>query len=88
MSAPPDPNAQWEAEYNFWHRIITEEVERLRFNGGYEPITADLYPWSDKDGPALLGYTQIGHVKFRVTASWARDKSARKILRVQIKKGP
>jgi hypothetical protein len=83
-----DHQAEWEAQYGFWHRIITEEVERLRFNGGYEPITVDLYPWSEKDGPAFLGRTQVGHVMFHASAFWARDKSGRKTLRLTIRNGP
>jgi hypothetical protein len=88
MTAPADPNAEWEAQYQFWHRIIGEEVERMRFNGGYESITVDLYPWSDKGGPAFLGRTHVGHVMFHATASWARDKSGRKTLRLTLHKGP
>jgi hypothetical protein len=77
-----------ETDRRFWHDAIQEESERLRFNQGYEPISVDLYPWSEKDGPAFLGRTQIGHVKFHAVASWVRDKSGRKTLRVQIHKGP
>jgi hypothetical protein len=76
----------WDAEYNFWHKIITEEVERLRFNGGYEPISIDLYPSQQKAAPDFQGKTQVGHVRFNVTADWARDSNGVKILRVRILK--
>jgi hypothetical protein len=77
--------AQWDAQYNFWHKIISEEVERLRFNGGYEPVRIDLYP-QDQGEVAFLGETQIGHVKFQAVARWATDAGGRKVLRVSILK--
>jgi hypothetical protein len=78
----------WDAEYNFWHKIITEEVERLRFNGGYEPISVDLYPATRKFGPAFMGKTQVGHVHFRVEGKWHYDRAGNQMLRVTILKDP
>jgi hypothetical protein len=82
------PQAHWLAEYNFWHKIITEEVERLRFNAGYEPISVDLYPTNLKPGPAFIGKTRVGHVHFRVSANWGFDSNGQKILRLHITKAP
>jgi hypothetical protein len=75
----------WDSEYNFWHKIITEEVERLRFNSGYEPISIDLYP-QEQGKVAFLGETQIGHVKFQAIARWVADAGGRKVLRVSMLK--
>jgi hypothetical protein len=76
----------WLAEYNFWYKIITEEVERLRFNGGYEPISIDLYPSTYKAAPDFQGKTQVGHVRFNAVADWTTDPNGVKILRVRILK--
>jgi hypothetical protein len=78
----------WNAEYHFWHRIISEEVERLRFNGGYEPVGVELYPTGASDRLAFIGKTQIGHVAFNVTGRWARDAADRKVLRLEMLKAP
>jgi hypothetical protein len=78
----------WAAEYNFWHKIISEEVERLRFNGGYEPFCVELYATGSADRLAYIGKTQIGHVSFNVTGRWARDQAGKKVLRVEILKAP
>jgi hypothetical protein len=80
------PQVDWLAEYNFYHRIISEEVERLRFNDGYEPIYVDLYPSKQRSAPDFQGKTQVGHVPFNVTADWNVDSNGVKILRVRILK--
>ena len=82
----PTLEPDWNNEYNFWRKIITDEVERLRFNGGYEPIRVDLYPLEEKNAPAFVGETQIGHVRFNVTAQWTSDPNGKKILTVSILK--
>jgi hypothetical protein len=78
----------WDAEYQFWHKIISEEVERMRFNGGYEPISVDLYPATKKFGPAFMGKTIVGHVHFRVEGKWHYDRDGNQILCVTILKDP
>jgi hypothetical protein len=80
------PEAHWLAEYNFWHKIITEEVERLRFNGGYEPIYIDLYQSKQRAAPDFQGKTQVGHARFNVTADWGLDSNEVNILRVRLLK--
>lgn len=91
-----DPNSQspsgssWMSEYAFWHKIITEEVERLRFNEGYEPIEVQLYPIERKAGSpyggvAYLGKTQIGHQQFCAVATEAFDENGIRILRLEIR---
>jgi hypothetical protein len=84
----PEPTLQtdWNNEYNFWHKIISEEVERLRFNEGYEPIRFDLYPSSSKNAPPFVGETRVGHVRFKVTGRWAFDREGKKSLKIEILK--
>lgn len=86
-SQPQDSSSalapDWNAEYQFWHKIISEEVERLRFNEGYEPIRANLY---ETRAGLFMGKTQVGHVKFTVTGVWDYDKDGRKILKIEILK--
>jgi hypothetical protein len=86
----PEPTLQtdWNSEYNFWHKIISEEVERLRFNGGYEPVDVDLYETGETRGWAFTGKTQVGHVAFRATGTWSWDTQGRKVLSVRILKAP
>jgi len=80
----------WDAEYNFWHKIISEEVERLRWNQGFEPLLVELYPISSigRGGLAYIGKTQIGRTHFNVTGRWARDQAGKKVLRVEVLKTP
>jgi len=75
MELPADPDTHWQAEYEFWHKIITEEVDRLRFNGGYEPLQVLLYPRQNILYPDFIGETLIGHKRFRVTARFTRKKT-------------
>ena len=42
--------AYWDAEYAFFHKIITEEVMRERFNRGLEQIKTVLYPIAGNTG--------------------------------------
>jgi hypothetical protein len=85
----PTPTLQtdWNNEYNFWHKIISEEVERLRFNEGYEPIRFDLYPTLEHK-LAFIGKTRVGHANFKITAHWARDKQNVRLLRIEVLKAP
>jgi hypothetical protein len=76
--------AYWDAEYNFWHKIITGEVERLRFNEGFEPVEVDLYPTSPSSKNKFVGLCQIGHRHFRAVAFEAFDAKGNKVLRLQI----
>jgi hypothetical protein len=79
----------WRAEYNFWHRIIAEEVERLRFNDGFEPVRVDLYPLSSPtERLAYIGKTQIGRTVFNATGRWAFDSDGKKVLRLEVLKAP
>jgi len=84
MDEPAAPK-NWMSEYEFYHRIITDEVERGRFNDGFEPIDVDLY---QGEGDKLSGKTRIGRTAFRAKAFWCVDQKGVKILRVQIRAEP
>jgi hypothetical protein len=85
--AEPTLSTDWNSEYEFWHKIISQEVERLRFNEGYEPIRFDLYPTVEHK-LAFIGKTRIGRVNFKITAHWARDKQNVRVLRIEVLKAP
>jgi hypothetical protein len=78
----------WDSEFAFWHKIISGDIERLRFNQGFEPITIELYPTGSGASPAYLGKTQVGRSHFNVTGRWAQDSAGRKVLRVEVLKAP
>ena len=86
----PSPNETlseaWAAEYSFFYKIITAEVDRLRFNQGLEPIDCDLYPASREHPTRWLGKTRIGHQTLRVLATETTDQQGKAILRLQIRK--
>src|SRR4029077_1677213 len=77
-----------ETDRAFWHSTIQDSTERLRFNGGYEPICVDLYPAQRKSGPAFMGKTIVGHAPFMVEGKWQYDSDGNKILRVPILRDP
>lgn len=77
----------WSAEYDFWYKIISGEVERLRFNDGYEPVEVDLYPTGKQKGvpgPDYIGTTMIGRQKFHAVGQFSPGAGGKKILRVSI----
>jgi hypothetical protein len=80
----------WDSEFNFWHKIVAEEVARLRFNQGFEPVSINLYPCPTGSGAPLdfIGKTQIGRAHFNATGRWARDSAGKKVLRVELLKAP
>lgn len=78
--------SHWQAEYNFWHKIITEEVERTRFNDGFEPVEIVLYQRGTKKAyqPDFAGQTQIGRRLFYATARWSIDPSGVSVLKLKL----
>ena len=76
--------AHYQAEYEFWNRLITDEVARRRFNNGYEPIECELY----RSGKRWIGRTRICHRDFRVSATETFDSSGRAILKLSIRAIP
>ena len=78
--------AHWQAEYNFWHKIITEEVERLRWNAGYEPLELNLYEAASRkySQPDFGAQTYVGRQLFYATAKWCFDQEGKKILKIKV----
>jgi hypothetical protein len=83
LAAQAQAEAHWEAEYKFWRRLISEEVERNRFNQGFEPVSIDLYP-SEQKAAGFLGETQIGRRTFRAIGRWAFDSEGKRIVKLQL----
>jgi hypothetical protein len=80
----------WDAEYQFWNKVISEEVERLRWNQGLEPCSVYLYPNLEKLGkrdrsqPDYIGLTRIGRREFQAIARITFDSEGRTVLKVDI----
>ena len=87
-----DPQTDWQAEYEFYRKIIADEVDRLRFNAGYEPIEVDLYQVSATSAKyakiKFVGTCRIGRQRFRAVAFPAGDHDGNEVLRVQIRHEP
>lgn len=79
----PDDKIQehWQAEYEFWNKIITDEVARRRFNDGFEPIDAELI----KSGDRLIGKVRICHRDFRVIVYPTISDKGQKIFKLQVR---
>jgi hypothetical protein len=76
--------AYWQAEYEFYYKIISGEVERLRFNDGFEPVSIDLYATNAKNGPVFLGVTRIGRKRFRAIVHRSFDAAGKEILKLKL----
>jgi len=78
--------AHWQAEYEFFHKLLSEEVDRLRWNDGLEPVEVDLYPVKveDKSDPLFVGSMRIGSNHFAALGTWCRDGEGSRVLKVRI----
>jgi hypothetical protein len=90
MDQLPSPALDWNAEYNFYRKIILDEVERLRWNDGLEPIDVDLYEVKKTrlSDPDLIGTCRLGHQNFVAIAFKTFDSKGKKILRLQLRAQP
>jgi hypothetical protein len=86
INSPPQ-STEWSDQYSFWHKILTSEVERLRFNSGLEPIDLDLYPVpkKHKTDPDYLGVTRVGPQKFVALAFNGLDALGKQTLHVKLR---
>lgn len=75
------PTEEWEAQYEFFNKIITDEVARLRWNDGFEPVECELY----KSGRRWIGRTRICHRDFHVIAREGFDPKGKTILKLSIR---
>jgi hypothetical protein len=79
-------DAYWQGEYEFFRKIITDEVDRLRWNKGLEPIEVDLYPVTvaGRNDPMFAGSLRVGRNQFAAIGTWVKDKAGAKVLKVRI----
>lgn len=76
----------WRAEYDFWVRIISDEVARRRFNEGFEPIDIELFEAKDSRGRwRLIGKTRICGRDFAATLIETRSQEGQKIFKLSIR---
>lgn len=92
-SSPHDERehqTQWQAEYDFWTKIISDEVARRRFNEGFEPVDCQLYGLKDAQGRIreFVGTVRICHRDFECTAYPSRDAGDRETLKLRIRVAP
>jgi hypothetical protein len=73
--------ADWKAEYEFFHKIILDEVDRLRFNNGFEPLNLELY----ETDHGYVGSGKLGRRTVRALGWFSFDQNGRKILKLSIK---
>jgi hypothetical protein len=71
----------WNAEYEFFHKIILDEVDRLRFNNGFEPLSLELYETEQ----GYIGVGKLGRRTVRASGFFCFDGQGRKILKLFIK---
>ena len=75
-------NDDWQAQYEFWHKFISDEVARLRFIGGYEPLDCELYPIGD----SWIGLCKVATIPFSVRACPGYDSDGKRILRLAVRR--
>lgn len=82
-----DPQDQWQAEYEFWTKIIGDEVARRRLNEGFEPIDIDLYELTQakEKRSVYYGKTLICGRNFCATIRQARDINGQKYWKLSIR---
>ncbi len=83
--------AYWDAEYAFFHKIITDEVMRERFNRGLESIELVLYQVR-KDGRKhyidYVGETQIGRQLYAAVAKKHVRSDRQEVIKIRITPKP
>ena len=83
-SPTTDWQAHYAAEYEFFNKIIVDEVARRRLNDGFEPIDAQLYRFKNN----WVGTTRICHRDFAITLWPDFDAQGRPILKLKIRATP
>lgn len=84
--SPQGHSAEWQAEYEFWTKIISDQTARLRWNEGFEPVDCHLYELKDERGRTrkFVGKTRICHRDFEVSAYPDHDPNGQPTLRLKI----
>lgn len=81
-----EASAEWQAQYEFWTKIISDEVARRRFNEGFEPIDAKLYSLKDARGLSqYVGTVRICGRDFDCNAWPTHDAEGRPFLQLKIR---
>lgn len=77
---------EWQAEYEFWTKIISDEVSRSRWNEGFEPLETHLYEIKDSRGRIrkYVGTTRICSRDFQASAYPDHDANGRPTLKLKI----
>lgn len=86
FATPEAAQAYWEAEYEFWCKLIAAEVTRERLGNGLEVIEIDLYPMvkAKPRQPDFIGKTHLGRALYYAIATTAFDKEGKKVLRLKL----
>jgi hypothetical protein len=71
----------WNAEYEFFHKIILDEVDRLRFNNGFEPLSLELY----ETDHGYIGTGYLGRRTVRAFGWFCFDSAGKKMLKLSIR---
>lgn len=85
--SPKEHNAEWQAQYEFWTKIISDETARLRWNEGFEPLECHLYELADERGRTrkYVGTTKICGRDFECRLYPAHDANGRETLKLLIR---
>jgi len=83
--------AYWQAEYEFYHRIIAEEVDHLRVQTGLESLSVTLYPVQKKkkfSDPDFVGKTLLLGRTWYATLRYSFDEQDHSIIKFKLSPKP
>lgn len=85
-----DSEAHWDAEYQFWTKIISDEVARRRFNEGFEPVDCQLYELKNERGQTrkFIGSARICGRDFQCSVYPEHDAEGKPTLKLKIRVSP
>lgn len=80
-------SAEWQAQYEFWTKLISDEVARRRFNEGFEPVDVELYELKNPYGEIkkFVGTTRICGRDFECTAYPGHEEAGNATLKLSIR---
>ena len=84
-------NAYWQAQYEFYHRIISEEVDHLRVQSGLETLRVTLYPVQKKkrfSDPDFIGKALLLGRTYYATVHNSFDDANRRIIKFKLSPKP
>jgi hypothetical protein len=89
--SPDDIQALFQAEHAFWYRILSEEVERGRFEKGLESIRITFNPVPKKtkfSDPDYVGKTVLLGRTWYATLHHSFDEKQREIIKFKLSPKP